>query len=304
MNKNTLVFTVFIFFVALSFAQSTAIYNVEFTNFWNANDHNNGNNLPENAHWSDLVITTHNNNVTFFKMNEMASPGVALIAELGDVSNFKNEDYQNAINAGYANNFINAGGLFLSSGNTITYNNLQISENFSLVSILSMIAPSPDWFIGVNGVNLQNTSGWINAITIDLYPYDAGTEAGSTYSLNNPPTNPQSVIQNIQGVQPFNNEKVATITFTLQSVLNTSKNAFTNIKIYPNPANDKLFINNLKNISNLEIYSLLGKLHKKLHIEKGSENLEIDISNLNTGIYLLKLNSINNVSVSKRLIIN
>lgn len=39
-----------------------------------------------------------------------------------------------------------------------------------------MIDPSPDWFLGVSGLELclENCS-WAESRTIDLFPWDAGT---------------------------------------------------------------------------------------------------------------------------------
>ncbi len=39
-----------------------------------------------------------------------------------------------------------------------------------------MIEPSPDWFLGVSGLELcTENCGWVENRTIDLYPCDAGT---------------------------------------------------------------------------------------------------------------------------------
>ncbi|SDT96292.1 Por secretion system C-terminal sorting domain-containing protein [Polaribacter sp. Hel1_33_78] len=64
-----------------------------------------------------------------------------------------------------------------------------------------------------------------------------------------------------------------------------------NVKIYPNPAQNNLFIKseNSLNISNIKITNLLGK-------EVFTSNLidsKIDVSNLKTGVYILKIQSEN-----------
>jgi hypothetical protein len=58
-----------------------------------------------------------------------------------------------------------------------------------------MIAPSPDWFIGIDAFNLFPNNKWISDTTINLFGYDAGTEEGDVFSLNNPATIPQQNIQ-------------------------------------------------------------------------------------------------------------
>ena len=79
-----------------------------------------------------------------------------------------------------------------------------------------MIAPSPDWFIGVSGLSLLGEDGnWVPELTVTLYPYDAGTEDGSGYSLGNPATDPLQPITRIRGEAPFSDEPIGTFTFTL-----------------------------------------------------------------------------------------
>ena len=58
----------------------------------------------------------------------------------------------------------------------------------------------------------------MESLQVDLYPWDAGTEEGSEFSLSNSPTSPQGVIANLRGTGKFSNARIATLTFTLQSV--------------------------------------------------------------------------------------
>ncbi|MEO6489203.1 MAG: hypothetical protein ABIO04_04610, partial [Ferruginibacter sp.] len=58
----------------------------------------------------------------------------------------------------------------------------------------SMIAPSPDWFIGLNGFNLLQNDQWITDKTVDLFVHDAGTEDGDVFGYDNPSTIPQQDI--------------------------------------------------------------------------------------------------------------
>ena len=81
-----------------------------------------------------------------------------------------------------------------------------------------MIAPSPDWFVGVSGLSLLDASGnWLPSHEVKLYPWDAGTENGDEFSLSNPATSPQGVITSIGGAGKFSTESIATLTFTLKS---------------------------------------------------------------------------------------
>ena len=46
------------------------------------------------------------------------------------------------------------------------------------LTVISMVAPSPDWFSGVASLDLcnHNTGEWKDSITMDLKAYDAGTD--------------------------------------------------------------------------------------------------------------------------------
>ncbi|MDC0178051.1 BspA family leucine-rich repeat surface protein, partial [Polaribacter sp.] len=58
----------------------------------------------------------------------------------------------------------------------------------------------------------------------------------------------------------------------------------TNISIYPNPVNDKLFIQGLSEVSEISIYDVLGKL-----VLSNTTSSEIEVSNLKKGIYTIKI---------------
>ena len=67
------------------------------------------------------------------------------------------------------------------------------------MSFITMIAPSPDWFLGVRDLNLCNTTTgkWQNQEVRDLFPYDAGTDSGLNFESRDQVTNPRKNIQRI-----------------------------------------------------------------------------------------------------------
>ncbi len=74
-----------------------------------------------------------------------------------------------------------------------------------------------------------------------------------------------------------------------------------NIRIYPNPASDMLYISNMDKVSELEVLTMSGKrvLGKTIH---GSEE-KLDISALAPGNYLIKLRNAREVICTNKLII-
>ena len=67
-------------------------------------------------------------------------------------------------------------------------------------------------------MNLRDGNFWRDEITLELNSYDAGTEEGQGFSLNNPPTIPQELIAMLDEAEPNNPlsgfGSIATLTIT------------------------------------------------------------------------------------------
>lgn len=59
------------------------------------------------------------------------------------------------------------------------------------------IVPSPDWFVGVDSLDLCEGSRWKEQVALDLYPHDAGTDSGFTFSSPNFATIPQDTVTEV-----------------------------------------------------------------------------------------------------------
>ena len=190
-------------------AESPVTYQVTFQGTWTTAATPGG--LPGSAHFSPLIGTVHNDRVTFWEVGGMASRGVEDVAELGQTRAFKSE-----INASdHAGAIIEKG---LGTGGTPEVSvEFETTTDHPLVTLLTMIAPSPDWFVGVSGLSLLDARGrWLPRLEVELFPYDAGTENGNGFSLSNPATVPQGTITRIRGTGPFTDEPMARFTFVRQ----------------------------------------------------------------------------------------
>lgn len=67
------------------------------------------------------------------------------------------------------------------------------------VSFVVRIVPSPDWFVGVDSLDLCDGDRWRDQVTVDLYPHDAGTDSGFTFSSPNFATIPQDTVTKVRG---------------------------------------------------------------------------------------------------------
>jgi len=287
----------------MSSGQSVATYDISFTSEWNAIDHSS---VPNNAHWSNLVGTTHNSNVTFFEVGELATTGIKNVAEFGNNVAFEDE-VNTAINAGHADQWLVQS--FSAEPNAFaTLMTVSVSENFPLLSLVSMIAPSPDWFIAINSLNLRTASNddWKNTFTMDVFAYDAGTDGGVDYDSGDIISTPFQNISMISGF-PINGNKMGTLTVTFKSVLNTNGiDNFDSINIFPNPTKGKVTISNIenKNINYIQVYSVLGKLVDNRNINDRSNSVHINLESLDSGIYLLKVNTVEGHSKTQKLVIH
>ncbi len=286
------------------YSQSSANYTITFVSNWSNITHPHPtNNFPANAHWSKLVGATHNENVFFLEIGENASPGIEDVAELGSNTIFF-EEINLAIEQGNSNQIIDGGNLSSSLG-TIIINDLITSEEFSLLTLVSMIAPSPDWMIAINSISLIDSNGdWINEISIDLFPYDAGTDSGMDYDSSNMDSNPQEPISNLQGVSPFSTEKIGTITISLEEIILNTNDIINKktISIYPNPSKDLINISiSNSEIKSIEIFNILGKKVNSYSLQNVIQT-EVDITKLPSGVYLLSILDASNKSTLKKII--
>jgi hypothetical protein len=139
-----------------------------------------------------------------------------------------------------------------------------------------------------------------------LFPYDTGTEEGTDYNTSNAATNPQGNIMSLVNVAPFNTKKVATLNINLESVLSIPTNDFkTGIKLSPNPTNDKITISNTtsESVDSIEIFDVIGKSVKKVQLKTTSNQTILNLKDLNAGIYLVRISSLQGNSSLKKLII-
>jgi PKD repeat protein len=74
------------------------------------------------------------------------------------------------------------------------------------------------------------------------------------------------------------------------------------VKVYPNPANDKLTLEKLPNDASVEIYSITGELVYFIEIKSNQNEIAINVNDFIEGTYVVKIKSSEVVSVQKILI--
>jgi len=72
---------------------------------------------------------------------------------------------------------------------------------------------------------------------------------------------------------------------TVSIAENLTETALGAIQMYPNPASDRLFINNLENVANITVYTIQGI--EVLNTNAFTSRLELNVSNLAKGVYFV-----------------
>ena len=72
--------------------------------------------------------------------------------------------------------------------------------------------------------------------------------------------------------------------------LSASEFEFTKIRVYPNPSSETIYLNNLTNESDISIYDLKGRqINISIQRRHSNSTFEFNISSLNNGIYIIKV---------------
>ena len=180
---------------------ASAQYGVTFRAVWGAASHGNRPPFPSGAHFSRVVGATHLPEVSFWNPGGIATPGIESMAETGSVSTLCREIQAEADRGRSGLCLTGAESSFRSPG-SVSFA-FEADAERPLVTLVSMIAPSPDWFVGVHGVPLMEDEGcWIPRIELELVGYDAGTDSGATFTAADADVTPHVPIGLIRELPP------------------------------------------------------------------------------------------------------
>lgn len=156
-------------------------YTITLEQTWKASDF--PTNFPSNPHFSPLVGASHSQQTVIWRPEDQpTTPGIEAVAEDGRTGTFKAELETRQTNGTVNNIFVRGSGATSPGSQSET---VIVTPQFPLVSAISMLAPSPDWFVGIRDLNLYPNGKWLDRIEVDLRLYDAGTEGGERFSQNN-----------------------------------------------------------------------------------------------------------------------
>ncbi|CAF5082737.1 unnamed protein product, partial [Rotaria sp. Silwood1] len=209
-----------------------AKYQLTFKGLWSPETHKKD--WPsKTAHFSTTVGAVHNSNYSMFQVGSYANRGLSQLVLTGETHALEQELANEQRNRGYVGlRFLMSGSswhqairvnrnfhrLSLSFNGVIrsllfaqplklssnevesTMNVFTVSPHHPKLSFVSKFSPSPDWFTGVDSIDLcLSNCTWLEQYSEDLYPLDAGIDSGTTYTSSRLPTIPLEKIHTLTG---------------------------------------------------------------------------------------------------------
>jgi hypothetical protein len=170
-------------------ASKTAKYKIEFIAEWSSSTH--PNHYPSGAHFSPFIAYSHDNSkgAKIFSLGETPTPGVEEMSETG-ATDILIREIGDLIDSGFVYKQTK-GSVFDSPG--INSSELEISKDYSYVTFVSMLAPSPDWFV-YGSTKLFKNNKWVEKVEIKLTTYDSGGDSGQELTSEDQDSNPKEPV--------------------------------------------------------------------------------------------------------------
>lgn len=173
-----------------------AVYRLELRTFWDEETF--PKQFPQwrpNAQWSKTVGYSHAPNMSLFSVGSLVGEGVRQFVETGDSEvldrEARNRTFLDAISSPP-----------ITQGLGHSYTNVFVDGNHSLVSVITKIVPSPDWFVGLDSLQLCQEGSLIESFATEVFPLDAGTDNGFTFTSPNWETEPRAEVFAISNTIP------------------------------------------------------------------------------------------------------
>lgn len=161
---------------------SSATYEVVFVPSWNPESHPADYPITHGKKGllTPMIGATHGSNFRIFADGTTPSPGLERLSEMG-AHDPLDAEIKKAIADGEAGSLIE-----LSEGSEgpvhpTVMHRFRIGRDYPMVSLVGMIAPSPDWFYGVSNVKLFENGRWVTSLQVAAYARESGGDAGTTY---------------------------------------------------------------------------------------------------------------------------
>jgi hypothetical protein len=197
-----------------------ARYQIIFSSRWTEKDHPLEYPGPKYAglsvaHFSPLIGASHKPGYALFAEGSAPSPGLENLSEAGKHAPLDAE-INGAMGSGAVLALVEAADPLKDHSKT-EMAEVAVDGAHPDVSLVAMIAPSPDWFAGIKDVNLLENGQWVGEKTVELLPFDSGGDDGTTYRADDADTHPKKPTSSLAGNPHFTYDgkllPVASVTF-------------------------------------------------------------------------------------------
>jgi len=168
------------------------------------------------------------------------------------------------------------------------------SFNVNYEWVRTEIEISEEWTSAVCDKN-QCYLYFVDSEEFSLAPGEEGTLDVHVY----PDDSEGAAIIEVKVTDIANPDNTDTGLYLFNNSLGTAERLTNAIALYPNPALNQLFLENSDDVELIEFYDIRGKLHLTTQV---NGSLSIDISDLSSGNYIVRMWSLNNKQVSTNLL--
>nr|XP_016927690.1 spondin-1 [Drosophila suzukii] len=180
-----------------------ARYELIFEGVWSRNLH--PRNFPARGwetRFCELLGAAHSSDYRFWESGALASLAMKQYAEHCS-SRLLEREFSINFRDQKIRTIIKARGPSYPNMSSKTMASVRVDPLHHMVSFASKIEPSPDWIVGVSGLELcLRNCTWLEEKVINLYPWDVGTDAGPTYTSADQPQVPPDVIRRMRSDFP------------------------------------------------------------------------------------------------------
>ncbi len=170
----------------------TARYEIRFVPTWNPATHPVEYPFPhaKQGFMTPAIGATHNSSYAIFAPGVKPTTGLEKLSETGKPA-LLDAEIMAAISANKVGSVIKFSDGSPGPVHPSVATTFEIANDAPLVSFVGMIAPSPDWFYGVSSVQLYKHNRWVPGLSVPVYVWDSGGDAGATYLADDKDLNPK-----------------------------------------------------------------------------------------------------------------
>ena len=166
--------------------------------------------------------------------------------------------------------------------------------------------PQPPWDEATSGNTPGDrrglgSSGRFTIMPGASYLFDLAYVFARDYSASGNTASVNLLMTRVDSIRSYFSNNITPCGMLFNTSISENQNPSQNISVYPNPANENLFLNfEMQNkTATVQIYDVTGNLVKEVEITNG--NSQINISQLSQGLYILKIADVENVYSKKFL---